>query len=341
LLTAAGTNFVPSHTNAVTTLPNTTAAWNGSNRATQYGSGTQLTFNLSSADANTEGIFNVAVANPAPGGGTSNTRPVIIDGTPPVTTPSLTGPQNANNHGWYKGDVTVNLSTNDTYSGVHEVDYQTDGGAFQTVLTGAALGPGTFATPGFTVPGEARHHISYKSTDNVGNAEAPKSPEIDIDGTLPVVTYTGNAGSYTVDQQVNITCSSADPKLADGEPGSGVFSDTCRNIIGPADSFKLGSNPFSAAATDVAGNVGTASTSFTVQVTYGSLCNLVQRFVTDSGIATALCSQLSAASAAAARGDVTTKSNILGAFISTVAAQSGKAMTSDQAAILTRLARAL
>jgi hypothetical protein len=175
----------------------------------------------------------------------------------------------------------------------------------------------------------------------VGNAEAPKSPEIDIDGTPPVVTYTGNAGSYTVDQQVNITCSRADPKLADGESGSGVFADTCQNIVGPAYSFKLGSNPFSASATDVAGNVGTASTSFTVQVTSDSLCNLVQRFVTQSGVATALCSQLSAASAAAARGDVTTKSNILSAFVSTVAAQSGQAMTTDQAAILTRLAQAL
>src|SRR5262249_47970592 len=90
-LTAAGTNFVDSHTNAVNTLPNTNAAWNGSSRATQYGSGTQLTFNLSTTDANTEGIFNVTVANPAPAGGTSNAKPVIIDGTPPVTAYSPTG----------------------------------------------------------------------------------------------------------------------------------------------------------------------------------------------------------------------------------------------------------
>src|SRR5205807_4424153 len=226
-----------------------------------------------------------------------------IDGTPPVTTYTRTGPQNVNNHGWYKGNVTVNLSTHDTYSGVHEVDYQTDGGAFQSVPTGAALGPGAFATPSFIVPGEARHHVSYKSDDNVGNAETQQSLEIDIDGTLPVVTYTGNAGSYTVDQQVNITCSSADPQLADGEPGSGVFSDTCRNIIGPAYSFKLGSNPYSASATDVAGNLGTASMTFTVQVTYGSLTNLVSRFVTDPSVAASLSGQLSQAQAAAAQGN--------------------------------------
>jgi hypothetical protein len=340
-LTAAGTNFVSTHTNAVTTLPNTTAQWNGSSRPTQYGSGSQLTFNLSTTDANTEGIFPVAVFNPAPAGGTSNSKNVIIDGTPPVTTYTPTGPQNAGNHGWYKGNATVNLSTRDTYSGVHEVDYQTDGGAFQPVPTGAALGPGTFATPSFIVPGEARHHVGYKSDDNVGNAETQQSQEIDIDGTLPIVTYTGNAGSYTVDQQVNITCTSADPKLADGEPGSGVFSNTCKNIVGPAYSFSLGSNSFSASATDVAGNVGTGSTTFTARVTYDSLCALVQRFITDSGVATALCSQLSQASAAAARGDLTTKSNIMSAFISTVAAQSGKVMTTSQAGILTSLAQAV
>jgi trimeric autotransporter adhesin len=129
LLTAAGTHFVPSHTNAVTTLPNTIAQWNGANRTYQYGSPTQMTFHLSTTDANTEGIYNVNVTNPAPGGGTSNSQKVIIDGTPPVTAAPLSGPQNANNHGWYKGDVTVNLSTNDTLSGVAEVDYSVDSGA--------------------------------------------------------------------------------------------------------------------------------------------------------------------------------------------------------------------
>jgi hypothetical protein len=155
------------------------------------------------------------------------------------------------------------------------------------------------------------------------------------------VTYTGNAGSYTVDQQVNITCSSAEPKVADGEPGSGVFSDTCRNIIGPAYSFKLGTNSFSATATDVAGNVGSASTSFTVQLSTASLSNLVTRFVTDLGVAAALRGQLSQAQAAAARGDKKTKANIIAAFISLVQAQTGKSITAANAAVLIRLANAL
>jgi hypothetical protein len=593
-LTAVGTNFVPSHTKAANTLPSTTAQWHGSDRATQYGSDTQLTFTLSPEDASTEGIVNVTAANPAPGGGPSNAKPVIIDGTPPVTTSFPSGPRNANNHGWYNGNVTASLSTTDPLSGVHEVDYQTDGGTLQHVLTGAPLGPGTFATPNFTVSGDAKHVVSYQSDDNVGNAEAQKSQEIDIDGTPPTITgsrslganqngwnnapvtvhfdcsdvtsgifnctpdmtlsgegsnqsvagtavdnagnsastqvsginidltppvttaslsgpqnlgnnhgwytgpvtvsmsstdtlsgvskllysvdgtghvqgnsappgpgtlavpgftvsldgshvltyagddyadnveaqkstavkidgtpptitgsrspggnwsnapvtvhfncsdaipgsgifsctpdtrltgegsnqsatgtavdnagnsasatvnginidltppaitYSGNAGTYTVDQQVNISCSSADPNLADRTPGSGVLSDTCKPITGSASSFALGMNTFSASATDVAGNVGTASTSFTVRVTYDSLCSLIGQFlakngVTDTGLGTSLCAKLTAAQAAAARGDLTTKSNILAAFVNEVQAQTGKAFAIDQAAAL-------
>ena len=93
---------------------------------------------------------------------------MIIDGTPPVTTNSLTGPQNAGNHGWYKGSVTVNLTTNDTYSGVSDLAHQVDGGAYLKVLTFAPLGPGSFAAPAFTVPGEGKHTLNYKSSDNVG-----------------------------------------------------------------------------------------------------------------------------------------------------------------------------
>jgi HYR domain-containing protein len=187
--TVAGTNFVDSHTNAVTSLPSSTAQWNGQSQTSQYSSPNLLTFNLSPADANTEGIFPVTVANPAPGGGASNAQNVIIDGTPPVTTPGLSGPQNANNNGWYKGAVTVNLTTTDSYSGVHDTGYQVDGGTLQQFLTGAPLGPGSFNTPAFTVSGEGKHSVSYQSDDNVGNAESQKTQEIDIDGTPPALTF--------------------------------------------------------------------------------------------------------------------------------------------------------
>ncbi len=47
----------------------------------------------------------------------------------------------------------------------------------------------------------------------------------------------------------------------------------------PAYAFPLGPNTLVASATDIAGNVGIGSTTFTVQVTSSSLCTLTARFI--------------------------------------------------------------
>ena len=91
------------------------------------------------------------------------------------------------------------------------------------------------------------------------------------------MTYSANAKTYTVDQQVAITCAAAD------EPrGSGIASTTCADIIGPAADFGLGVHDFSATATDYAGNTGEASGSFAVTVTPSSLCTLTKRYAQGS-----------------------------------------------------------
>jgi uncharacterized protein YjiK len=116
----------------------------------------------------------------------------------------------------------------------------------------------------------------------VGINGAFRSPTLEIgspgttdpDITPPTVTYTGNAGTYTVDQPINITCLATD-ELA----GSGIASTTCANIVGPAAGFGLGAHPFSATATDNAGNTGSGSGNFTVTVTPASLCSLTLQYV--------------------------------------------------------------
>jgi hypothetical protein len=119
---------------------------------------------------------------------------------------------------------------------------------------------------------------------------------------------------------------------------SGVASTSCPGVIDePAWSLALGSHSVSATATDDAGNTGSKSASFTVTVDEASLCALVRQFVTNQGIATSLCAKLDAA----ARGQAKTKANILHAFDDEVRAQSGKALTADQAALLVNLAAAL
>ena len=149
-----------------------------------------------------------------------------------------------------------------------------------------------------------------------------------------MVTYSGNAGTYSVDQTVAITCAASDNL-------SGVASNTCANISGPAYTFTLGTNSFSASATDQAGNTGGGSTSFTVVVTYESLRSLTRQFVGQRGILNSLEAKLNAAEAAAARGNAQAKAGAIGAFINELQAQAGKALTAAQAATLIALAQAL
>lgn len=83
-LTVTGSGFV---TTSVVT-------WNAQDRATQYVNGTTLKATITAADVGSTGSFNVAVRNPAPGGGTSgnigisvvNPIPVVNSFTPAFVT---------------------------------------------------------------------------------------------------------------------------------------------------------------------------------------------------------------------------------------------------------------
>jgi hypothetical protein len=100
---------------------------------------------------------------------------------------------------------------------------------------------------------------------------------------------------------------------------------------------RLGSHAYSASATDVAGNTGHGSTSFSVTVTFTSLAALVTRFSTDPAVTKGLNDKLAAAAASTKKA----RDNQLEAFISQVRAQIGKAFTTAQAQVLIQLAKAL
>ncbi|MBI2175000.1 MAG: hypothetical protein HYU33_07370, partial [Candidatus Omnitrophica bacterium] len=93
--------------------------------------------------------------------------------------------------------------------------------------------------------------------------------------------------------------------------------------------------------TDLAGNTGSGSTSFTVQATAAGLGNLLMQFVTKAGVANSMISKLNTAEAAAARGNAQAKAGAIGAFINELQAQTGKALTAAQAATLIALAQGL
>src|SRR6266851_730759 len=199
-----------------------------------------------------------------------------LDTSPPTTSISLSPAPNA--AGWNNTNVTVNLSATDPdgVADVATINYSATGA--QTIAPTVVAG----SSASFVVNTEGVTTVTYFAKDKAGNTEAAHTQVIRIDKTLPTVTYTGNAGTYTVDQTVTITCTAVDPPNANGTAASGLASTTCANVNAPAYTFPLGLNTLSASATDVAGNVGTGSTTFTVQVTNSSLCTLTVRFIEGS-----------------------------------------------------------
>ncbi len=79
-LTVDGTNF----------LTGSVVRWNGADRATVFVNSTRLTAAILSADVAAGGTAGITVFNPAPGGGTSNSRAFTVNAANPVpTTTSL------------------------------------------------------------------------------------------------------------------------------------------------------------------------------------------------------------------------------------------------------------
>jgi len=240
------------------------------------------------------------------------------DTTPPQTSALASPPPNA--AGWNNSNVTVTLIATDDLSGVGHTEYELDGAAPQTYI-----GP-------VLVVNEAKHVLQYWSVDVAGNVEATNQLPINIDKTMPTVTYSGNAGTYIVDQQVQITCAATDAT-------SGVATSTCQNISGPAYSFGLGTHSYSAAATDKAGNTSSpVSMSFAVSITPSSLQSLINRFCTDPSVAASLDQDAATIAHAPNAG---ARAGALSGFTQLVQAQTGKSLTSDQAKVLITLAKAL
>jgi hypothetical protein len=182
--------------------------------------------------------FNAAVTDAAGNVGTAETTFIVLappDTTPPVIVPIITGTLGTG--GWYRSDVVVSWTVTDPESAV------TPSGCGQTTISSNTSAAGT--------------PVTCSATSEGGTAS--ETVTIARDVTPPAVDYAGNLGTYAFDSTVNITCTAAD-----STPGSGVASTTCANISGLASSFGVGPHTFSASATDNAGGVGNASTTFVV-----------------------------------------------------------------------------
>lgn len=228
---------------------------------------------------------------------------VPVDTIAPVSTAQVSPAANA--AGWNNTDVTVTISATDDASGVARIEYNLDNAGFVKY------------TAAVVVSSEGNHTVAYRAIDRSSNVETARSVSFKIDKTRPTITYSGTQPTYSILSAVNITCTAMDP--VSGGVASGIASNTCQNITGPAYNLNP-TNTYSASATDYAGNTGTGSLSFNVVVTYDDLCTLTKRFVTNGGIAqaNAMCAQLQSAQNAQSRGNLTAKANAISAYMNQV-----------------------
>jgi hypothetical protein len=181
------------------------------------------------------------------------------DTTPPTVTATVAGTQDPS--GNYEGAATVTVNATDAGSGVDSVEYQLDGGAWQT-----------YSAP-FQVTTLGAHTVRYRATDVEGNTSPEGTTSFTIvegpdeDTTPPTVSGSvdgpqNDEGDYVGSATVTVTAA---------DEGSGVASveyqvnDQGWNpYTAPVQLTTPGQYTVLMKATDAAGNVGEGTVTFTV-----------------------------------------------------------------------------
>jgi len=181
------------------------------------------------------------------------------DTIPPTVTATVTGTQDEN--GGYVGTANVAVSASDSDSGVDSVEYQLDGGVWQTYSAPVAV----------TTLGA--HTVRYRATDVAGNTSAEGSTTFTVvageeeDNTPPTVTGSvagpqNDQGAYVGSATVTVTAADESSGVASieyqlNDQGWNPYT-TPVQITTPGTYLVL------LKATDGAGNVGEGTVNFTV-----------------------------------------------------------------------------
>ena len=130
----------------------------------------------------------------------------VIDNTAPQTSLEFGAPQYADHEGaiYLSSATDCTLSAIDDESGVRDVFYRIDGGAW------SAYAP-------FTIAGEDGHHsISFYAVDRLGNREPEQTIEVVVDNSPPVTTTTVSDPQYaSADGTLYVTSASTVSLSAD------------------------------------------------------------------------------------------------------------------------------
>ena len=266
----------------------------------------------------TEGVYTISYWSTDNAGNveTSQTATVKIDKSGPTISGSPTSSPNGN--GWYNSDVTIIWTCSDP-----DLADSNPGSGVATCPSDSTIN--TEGT-GLTASGTA--------SDNAGNSTTvSSSPAVNIDKTAPTITYTGNQGTYTVDETVDITCTASDNL-------SGIDTTDCQDITGPAYDY-LGHNSFSSTATDMAGNIGTGSVEFDVGVTPDSLIALTNEFASNRFVAYQLTAPLRSLKTVQALHFNGLSHFFISLYQTSVNLQRGRGLTNEQADLLIQLSNQL
>ncbi|MFD0693603.1 OmpL47-type beta-barrel domain-containing protein [Paenibacillus sp. GCM10027628] len=266
-----------------------------------------------------DGIVTV-VANAKDGSGVKGENKVMIDTTPPLTAVSVAAAAPDGANGWYVHPVTLSLNASDNVSGLAKTEYSLDGGTTWQ----------NYSSP-VTLNQDGKYAVSYRSTDNAGNVETPKTVSFNLDATAPTITVSGVVyGTFNdTESIVPIIVLSDEMSGADNSKttmtldANGVQQGTTI----PLYTLPLGSHTLVVTASDLAGNNGSQTVVFQTTTSIDSLKALVTHFAStgwihNAGIANSLLSKLTA--------------NNLADFVSEVKAQSGKHVSVQAANYLLR-----
>lgn len=246
------------------------------------------------------------------------------DGKAPVTEVTYSPSQPDGLNGWYVHPVTVSLSAHDDRPGVITTVYSRDGGA----LWQPYVGPVTLDQSGI-------YAMSYRSTDQAGNAEAARTLYLNVDMAGPEISVSVTQSNYSDSDDLT-------PKFTVTDDMSGV--DPGRTVMTldgqllqqgtavPLYTLPLGFHSLTITAEDRAGNRSNQTVTFETVASIQSLQNLVNRFaakgwIDNRGIANSLLKKLNA--------------NQVESFKHEVEAQAGKHISAEAANFLLRDVRAL
>jgi len=239
------------------------------------------------------------------------------DATPPTTTAMLSSQPNT--FGWHNTNVGVTLSSDDLNgSGVKEIHYVLGSSPELVVPTSPVV---------VSVASEGAVVLKYWAVDKAGNTEASKQTTINLDKTGPTIGVERNAGTYTVDQTLNIG-------LVVTDATSGVASQSHTSIAGPAYTYQTGTNTITVTAIDKAGNVSSKPVTFLISPDTSGISKLVEKMCTNSGVAGSLRQQLASIQEALAKGNSNALAGKVKAFVNHVQAQTGKSISAENARLL-------